>query len=157
MVGPRWASVSAGVVLLAVAAAIGDSSSAAPTSLAPYTFAEIGRVLGPSDIGVPARDNTGTSDVSAIELPDGRIRIYFHRITNGPDSVVLASAISSDGIHFSIEPGIREPADVAPMEGYAGPLVFRLPDGRYRLFYEGCRSAGPACGIFSEVSSDGLT
>jgi hypothetical protein len=155
----RWVARSAGVVLLAVVVPTGDGSSGAPSSLVPYTFVEVGRVLGPSDIGVPARDNTGTSDVSAIELPDGRIRIYFHRITNGPDSVVIASAISSDTLHFSIEPGIREPADRAPMEGFASPFVFQIPDGRYRLFYNGCQgtNGGPRCGIFSEISSDGLT
>ena len=158
----RWVrrgSLVAVALVFAVAVPKGDSSAGAPNSRALYTFVEIGRVLGPSDIGVPARDNTGTSDVSAIELPDGRIRIYFHRITNGPDSVVLASAISSDGVHFSIEPGIREPADRAPMEGFASPFVFQVPDGRYRLFYNGCQgvNGGPRCGIFSEISSDGLT
>jgi hypothetical protein len=61
----------------------GGSSSASPTT-ARYEIVEVGRVLGPSDVGVPPGETSGTADVSAIALPDGRVRVYFGRFGTAP-------------------------------------------------------------------------
>jgi hypothetical protein len=112
-------------------------------------------VLGPASIGQQPNDSTGTADASAVELPDKRIRVYFGRFgAGGPGT--LGSAISSDGVHFTAEAGLRQPADATPLEGFASPLIYALPGGGYRLFYNGCHGPGQ-CGISSSTSTDGLT
>jgi hypothetical protein len=108
-------------------------------------------VLGPSEIGAPPRADTGTADVSAIALPDGRIRLYFGLLDGSGGLGKIGSAISIDGIHSTVEPGLREPAHRGAQDGFASPFVFQLPDGRYRLFYTG------GGGISSETSADGMT
>lgn len=71
----RSKSLLVGALLLAVAASAGDGLSRSQTGTARHTLVEVGRVLGPSDVGVLPGETTGTADVSAIALPDGRIRI----------------------------------------------------------------------------------
>ena len=105
-------------------------------------FASKGRILGPSDVSQPAGDNYGTADVTSIELPDGRIRLYFGWMDDPSKAGRVASAISSDGINFKVEPGIR-------MESAGSPFVYALPTGGYRMYYT-------AMGIKSAFSSDGL-
>jgi hypothetical protein len=63
----------------------------------------------------------------------------------------IGSAISSDAIHFTVEPGLREPTHRGAQDGFASPFVFQLPGRGYRLFYTG------GGGISSETSADGLT
>ncbi len=49
-------------------------------------------------------------DPTLVPLPDGRIRLYF-TLNHSPDfrrsNPAIYSAISSDGIHYSFEPGVR--------------------------------------------------
>ncbi|MFH0796151.1 MAG: hypothetical protein V2A65_03735 [Candidatus Omnitrophota bacterium] len=60
------------------------------------------------------RNQGATVDPSVIELPDGRIRMYFFgsEMTGGDPAMVpgdhkIYSAISGDGIHFKVEEGVR--------------------------------------------------
>ena len=126
------------------------TSTSTPTA-APYAFVESGQVLGPREIGAPPRADTGTADVSAIGLPDGRIRLYFGLLDGSGGLGKIGSAISSDAIHFTVEPGLRQPTHRGAQDGFASPFVFQLPGGGYRLFYTG------GGGISSETSADGLT
>ena len=45
-------------------------------------------------------------DPDAFELPDGRLRMYFYDIANR-SAHIMYSAISSDGVNFALEPGVR--------------------------------------------------
>lgn len=82
------------------------------------------------------------ADATAAVMPDGRIRIYWAAGEG------LASAVSSDGVHFTQEPGIRLQMSIG------GPhiRVLALPDGRWRLFFTDQKNHG----IGSAVSDNGL-
>lgn len=103
-------------------------------------------------IGQKYGDEFGTADVSAIELPDGRIRIYFGYM-DGTVPGQIGSAISSDGLNFTAESGLRLARLVENnvSKGGASPFIYQLSDGRYRLYYTG------ELGVMSAISSDGLT
>ena len=80
------------------------------------------------------------ADTSTIQLTDGRWRMYV--FTGGQ----VRSAISSDGLSFSMEAGSRLP------EGYGQPRIIRLDNGHLRIFTNGIG------GIISAVSQDdGMT
>ncbi len=89
-------------------------------------------------------------------LADGRYRLYYH----GPGGIL--SAISTDGLNFEKEPGVRiGPGRPGTSESMVSdPTVIALPDGRIRLYYKGADGpGGPGKAvhkIFSAVSSDGL-
>ena len=99
-----------------------------------------------------------------VDAPNGEIlyRLYFHRYTfplvPGLESGNhIISALSSDGLRFEIEPGVRigQESDLESYSVYA-PEVLRLGDGTYRMYYAGW-SADPIRGrIFSTVSRDGI-
>ena len=97
-----------------------------------------------------------------IYLEDGRSRLYFHRYTH-PLSYELnagnhiISAISSNGLEFTMEEGVRIAQETAreTFSVYA-PEVIRLGDGSYRMYYAAWTRDIPG-GIFTATSSDGLT
>jgi len=76
----------------------------------------------------------------------------------------IASAVSRDGLTFSIEPGVRIKQE-GPMESFVvyAPEVLRLGDGSYRMYYAGwnwapeVKQGSPYHGrIFSARSDDGV-
>lgn len=99
-----------------------------------------------------------------IDAADGGVgyRLYFHRYTYPVAPGLqsgnhIISAVSSDGLDFEEEPGVRiaQETDVESYSVYA-PEVLRLGDGTYRMYYAGW-SAEPVHGrIFSAVSRDGM-
>ncbi len=97
------------------------------------------------------------------ESPTGLgYRLYFHHYSYPMQSGLgaqnyIISAISSDGLQFEIEPGIRVPQEDAKRESYAvyAPEVIRLADASYRIYYSGW-SDEIRGGIFSASSRDGL-
>ena len=95
-------------------------------------------------------DDRGWASVpEAIELSDGRVRIYYvtgdSEANNG-----IASAISSDGLAFTKESGVRVP-------NFVDPAILQLADGTFLMlvanpgFYQEVPS-----GIYSFTSADGL-
>jgi hypothetical protein len=106
-----------------------------------YSFVQTGEVLGPTSIGLPASPNNGVSDPSAIELPNGDIRVYYG--TFGLAQNGIGSATSTNGIDFTVDSGLR-------VVGGASPIVYPLPGGGYRMYY-----IGPS-GVVSATSTDGL-
>jgi len=118
---------------------------------------------------------------AGIQLPDGRIRLYFCQEIGKPapgppgpppansQVFVIRSAISRDGLNFTVEPGIRinasgKPGD--PRFSVCNPTIVMLKDSTYRIYYNGINSSqltpfGPSTNtiwrIYSAKSNDGLT
>ncbi|MQC26927.1 MAG: hypothetical protein DWG76_05715 [Chloroflexi bacterium] len=114
------------------AAPLATNEPAAPQA----AWVEDGIILQPADLGVP--EGMPVADVSAYNLPDGRIRLYAFAQEQG-----VRSLVSEDGVAFTLEDGVRVDGGM--------PRVVQLEDGSLRLFFI---SAG---GIGSAVSEDGLT
>lgn len=93
-------------------------------------------------------DNGWASVPDAITLPDGRVRIYY--VTAAKMQHGIGSAISSDGLNFVKEPGIR-------VENLVDPALVKIRD-RYILFAASIdeRFAKIPKGIYYLESSDGL-
>ena len=99
-------------------------------------------MLGPTDFGATLGFNAAAADMSGATLPDGRVRLYAFVNSGQVGHGDIRSAISPDGIHFTVEPGIRVSggqARVVPLDG-----------GGWRLFFTAAE------GIDSATSSDGL-
>ena len=93
-------------------------------------------------------DNGWASVPDAIALPDGRVRIYY--VTASGMQHGVGSAISSDGLDFVKEAGIRVP-------NLVDPALVRIGD-KYVLFAASIdeRFARVPRGIYYLESSDGL-
>jgi hypothetical protein len=83
-------------------------------------------------------------DPFVLPMPGGLFRAY---IPSGEEGII--SAVSSDGLTFARENGIR----IAFGEG-GMPAAVLLPDNRVRLFVNGSNDGQD--GIFSLISGDGL-
>jgi predicted GH43/DUF377 family glycosyl hydrolase len=97
-----------------------------------------------------------------VQLPDGTYRMYYADASpSGSYPIVIRSAISSDGLTWTRETGIRIGQGYGGQEGWAGtPETIILPDGTYRMYYleERWPFVGPLWGrISSALSTDGLT
>ncbi len=97
---------------------------------------------------------------AVLELEDGRTRIYYSTGSSGG----VISAISSDGLNFTTEAGIRVPLGAAG-EPDAGaiihPVIIALADGSgFRIYYDadagGTGDTNDWKGIRSAFSADGL-
>ncbi len=89
----------------------------------------------------------GYCDSEVVELPDGGYRMYYGLDPRTyPENINIVSAVSSDGLNWTPEPGTRLPEEPRA----AMPSVIELPDGRWRMYYN---SSG---GIQSAISDDGL-
>ncbi|MBI5652758.1 MAG: hypothetical protein HZC40_20275 [Chloroflexi bacterium] len=85
-------------------------------------------------------------DPDVIELPDGRRRMYFFNIAKETRENPIHSAISADGINYTLEPGTR-----FQQTGIFDPDVIRMKDGRYRMYLNSDGS------VISATSNDGLS
>lgn len=134
---------------LSVSVACGSSGSSTPTS--PTTTPTTTTPTTPTPVAPTVSwTNEGTrltaaqagqtstqvlADATVIRLNDGRWRMYVYGNT------AYKSAISSDGLAFTIESGFRM------REGAGQSRAWRLDDGRIRIYFS-------ANGISSAVSSD---
>ncbi|MBI2668104.1 hypothetical protein HYX17_05050 [Candidatus Woesearchaeota archaeon] len=93
-------------------------------------------------------DNGWASVPDAITLPDGRVRLYY--VTAAEMQHGIGSAISSDGLNFVKEQGIR-------VENLVDPSLVKIRD-KYILFAASIdeRFARVPKGIYYLESSDGL-
>jgi hypothetical protein len=80
------------------------------------------------------------ADPTTAVLDDGRIRLYAYA-----QGIGIVSAVSDNGLSFTEEPGVRIPGMEAGQ-----PRVWRLPDGRWRLY------VSKTMEIASFTSEDGL-
>ena len=85
-----------------------------------------------------------------VPIGDGSAFRMYYECCSGPQSVTnsIRSAISTDGLKWTQEPGTRLET---PGHNYAAPRLIFLSDGRCRLY---CYDRGH--GIISAVSQDGL-
>lgn len=68
-----------------------------------------------------------------VALPNGTYRMYFAQTGN---SNGIGSALSTDGLNFTVEPGLRisvAQAEIGPDLTTGG--VIRLPNGTYRMYF----------------------
>jgi hypothetical protein len=93
--------------------------------------------------------NGWTSVPDAVVMTDGRVRLYF---TCNRDTNETRSAISTDGLNFTLDDGVRLPKAV-------DADVMRMPDGTYRMFFATAPNRSqvvPPTAIYTAISKDGL-
>lgn len=141
-----WSTCVAGswrlVPLLLLLLVISGEAAPLAQADASLTFQDLGTVLTGADVGLP-----GLTSPSAAALP--RAGPLYYSPLPGSGAGVF-SAISTDGVHFTPEPGRRW----APtLQGD----VEHLPDARYRM-YVAARETNlpppPRLQVYSAVSSD---
>ena len=103
-----------------------------------------------------ASSTNGVADTDIAELPDGRFRMYYLGPPQVSGQPVTLSAISSDGLQWTPEPGVRCQLTVC-LGGQPG--VVAVPSGGWRLFFNQVFAPGSAAGwgFTSAVTTDGLT
>lgn len=92
---------------------------------------------------------------SAIATPEGWIRIYFVDAEKPPEHVNCVE--SKDGGRTFQKTGFA--IEKMAQKKSVDPCIVRLEDGRYRLYYYGCRENPDAEGkhsIYSAISKDGI-
>ncbi len=93
----------------------------------------------------PTKIIDGYADADVVSLENGTYRMYFGDVPSSKNFIHgIFSAISSDGITWKIEDGVRQ-------QNAAFPDVIKLKDGSFRMYFQG------GGGIQSAVSKDGLT
>lgn len=99
-------------------------------------------------------DNGWASVPEAIKLPDGRVRIYY--VTANPHGTT--SAISTDGLQFIKEPGLRI-TNVDGPNSLVDPAVLILPTGMFLMIVSAFNpqmTPNIPQGIYVARSEDGL-
>jgi len=85
------------------------------------------------------------ADADIVDIGNGKYRLYYSAEPEISDfKGQVYSAVSSDGINWNQESGER-------MEWATFPSIIKLPDGRYRMYFQNQGA------IKSAVSSDGLS
>ena len=105
----------------------------------PEIFTDLGTILVPADYAVTSGP---VADPTAIQLSDGRVRIYLFAQGKGTRSAISTNA---SGTAFTPEPGMR-----STQEFWGQPRIIKLSNGSVRLFYTS------ADGVRSAISTDGL-
>lgn len=111
-------------------------------------------------VGGSGNPESMVCDATIIDLPDGKIRMYY-KGANGPGGPGQAlhkvfSAISSDGLCFQKE-GLSVDSEKTGDRGWASvPEAIKLPDGRIRIYYVSGDFEALG-GTMSAISQDGLS
>lgn len=91
-----------------------------------------------ADAGVGSRPALSPGDV--VPTGDGRYRMYFSSFAFGPrdpqaDTEIVKSAVSTDLLTWTVEPGVRIGAGARVSGSGEHPSAVRHPDGGVTLFY----------------------
>lgn len=106
------------------------------------------------------------SSASVIQLSNGTYRMYFSTIYQNPTGAAaiapdfIESATSTDGLTWTIDPGVRIGAGAPYITSSAEhPFAFVNSDGSVTLFFgrEPSGPTDPASGLYYATSTDGLT
>ncbi|MBU1177991.1 VCBS repeat-containing protein [Patescibacteria group bacterium] len=114
-----------------------------------------------SDDGLDWRAEAGTRMESAafpyVTGITGGWRMFYVPAGGGLEQNQFLSAVSSDGLTFTQEDGIRYTAG-SECDTISGPRIIELDNGSSRLYYTGVSGSGSSerSDIFSAVASDGL-
>ncbi len=164
LLGPSDFGVAAGLPLADTSAALLPDGR-----VRMYMFAQGVGIVSALSVGtdgasfIPdpgARLPDGSGMPRAVAMPGGGWRLFF---INGDG---IQSAVSTDGLNFTVESGFRITAEAAGFTGStaggatSGATVTQLADGRYRMYFSDLPRPGDAPGghwIKSAVSTDQLT
>lgn len=118
---------------------------------------------GPRVEGTRDLDQSKVQAPGIIALPGGGYRLYYTAVGPGKPFPTcqgyILSAVSDDGVHFDVDPGMRVTPDPAIQHGslrYLAPTVTQLFDGRWRMYFESRGPANLPTVIASAISSDML-
>ena len=104
-----------------------------------------------------------TSGATVVRLADGRYRMYFSdlpRPGDPPGGHRIKSAVSSDQLAWTVEPGVRiGPGAAVLTETAEHPFALPNADGSVTLYYGKFTGGGSASteGLYHSTSTDGLT
>jgi hypothetical protein len=98
-----------------------------------------------------------------VRAPEGGYRLFYTAVGREKPFAdcqgYILSAVSEDGLRFEPEPGIRVAPD-PDIDHMAlrvlAPSLTQLPDGRWRMYFEGRGRADRPTGIGSAISDDQL-
>jgi sucrose-6-phosphate hydrolase SacC (GH32 family) len=96
------------------------------------------------------KDYIRPCDPALVVLDDGKVRMYFTSQEQGVKNAATYSAISSDGVHYTFEPGVRFQVDGRQV---LDPTIVRLGNTWH---YYAPQQRGPGKG-YHATSDDGLT
>ena len=110
-----------------------------------------------ADAGVGVRPALSPGDI--VPTKDGRFRMYFSSFAFGPrdpvnDTEIVKSAVSSDLLNWTVEPGVRIGKGARLTGSGEHPAAVRQPDGSVTLFYGRPFNEH---GLYYSWSPDGLT
>jgi hypothetical protein len=113
--------------------------------------------------GSRALDRSKVQAPCIVRAPEGGYRLFYTAVGPGKPFAdcqgYVLSAVSQDGLRFEPEPGIRvapDPALAHMSLRVLAPSLTQLPDGRWRMYFEGRGRADRPTVIGSAVSGDQL-
>ena len=114
-----------------------------------FVITNIDVVMDATKMGVAA--GSSIADSTAVALADGRVRMFFQYRSPDGQQAGHYSAISSDGVHFTMEAGLR-----IPLDEWWGPHVKAkvLPSGQLRVYKGATPPSQTNVGIISYISND---
>ncbi|MBN9348007.1 MAG: hypothetical protein J0I48_17705 [Devosia sp.] len=113
--------------------------------------------------GARALDRSKVQAPGVVRTPDGRFRLFYTAVGPGRPfracQGYILSAVSEDGLAFTVEEGIRVAPDPALAQmslRVLAPSVAALPGGGWRMYFEARGTATLPTAIMSAVSDDQL-
>lgn len=121
-----------------------------------FAFTDIGVAIDAEMMGV--EEGGSIADSTAVVLPDGRVRIYFQYVSKDKSTGVHYSAISEDGITFTMEKGTVFGKNEMSSEWWGPHIKAKvLDDGQLRIYKGATPREEENTGIISYISSDWVT